>query len=357
MLSGARPAGETRAKTLFTILLPIVRPPTLLPYAIESVITQTEADFELCIVCDGAPAETVACAERYAAADPRVRVFAFEKGARYGEAHRAAVLEGSSALFVAQLGDDDLWFPEYLAEAARMLEVADFGNLLQVELTTDGGLHVLAGDLSDTDTRERMINSKWNFFGPPVASYRLSAYRALPEGWTPAPVDVWSDLHMWRKFLMAADLVFATRFSIQCLKVAANVRGHMSLDERCAETRRMAGRIASEDGRAALRAAAMRTWFERSRRMLADEQAKYERMNAAYDALKATRDVLRDQRDDLRAQRDSWRRRLDLVTGRTLAREVASLFRKPGSASATEVGDGGVVSGEAGDEVDEKGGA
>ncbi len=40
---------------LFTVLLPVIRPPALLPYAIESVLAQSERDFVLCVIGDGPP--------------------------------------------------------------------------------------------------------------------------------------------------------------------------------------------------------------------------------------------------------------------------------------------------------------
>ena len=64
---------------LFTIILAIHRPPLLLPFAVESVLRQTVQDFELFIVCDGAPEETVKLAETYAAADDRIKVYPFPK--------------------------------------------------------------------------------------------------------------------------------------------------------------------------------------------------------------------------------------------------------------------------------------
>jgi succinoglycan biosynthesis protein ExoW len=175
---------------LFTILLPVVRPPVLLPFAIESVLAQSVPEFELLVVCDGAPAETVACARDYAGRDPRVQVLAFPKGARNGEAHRHAALAGARGRYVAQIGDDDLWFPDHLAELGVLLAKADFGNLLHVYAHPGGRVEILPGDIGLPAMRERMLGEKFNLFGPTVAGYRLAAYRALPEGWSPAPPDV-----------------------------------------------------------------------------------------------------------------------------------------------------------------------
>jgi glycosyltransferase involved in cell wall biosynthesis len=71
----------------FTILLAINRPPAFLPFAIESVLAQTVKEFELFVVCDGAPVETIHCAREYSGRDPRIKVFDFPKGERLGEGH------------------------------------------------------------------------------------------------------------------------------------------------------------------------------------------------------------------------------------------------------------------------------
>ena len=41
----------------------------MLPFAIESVLAQSVHEFELLIICDGAPPETIACARDYAGRD------------------------------------------------------------------------------------------------------------------------------------------------------------------------------------------------------------------------------------------------------------------------------------------------
>jgi hypothetical protein len=246
------------AAPLFTVLLPVHRSPELLDSAIDSVLSQTEERLELLVVCDGAPTRTAELARDRAARDPRVRALVLPKGERHGEAHRDLALRDARGSLVAQLGDDDLWFPDYLRELALLLDGVDFGNLVQVDLQQDGTVVVHSGDLADPRTRHRMLTEDWNFFGPTFCGYRLDAYRALPVGWSPAPAGVWSDLHMWRKFLSAPDLTFGTRFVIEGVKLQASDR-EADPSERMAEHQAVVARFATDQGRAQLRAESWRT--------------------------------------------------------------------------------------------------
>lgn len=249
------------ADPLFTVLLPVHRPPDLLPLAVDSVLAQRERRFELFVVCDGSPPATVQAAQAYAARDPRVRVFDFPKGERHGERHRHTALQSGRGRYVAHLGDDDLWFPGYLDQLGRLLADVDFGNLLQVELAPDGSIFVHAGDLADARTRARMRETPWNFFGPTVAGYRLAAYRGLPTGWSPAPAELWTDLFMWRKFLDAPGLRFGTRFAVEAVKLSAATRTDVPLVERAREGRAVADLVATAHGRRDLRARAHATLY------------------------------------------------------------------------------------------------
>jgi glycosyltransferase involved in cell wall biosynthesis len=236
-------------RPLFTILVPVHRPPNLLRFAIASIQAQSIAAFEVFIVCDGAPRTTVSFANELARADSRIRVFDFEKGQRFGEAHRDAALAEAAGRYVAHIADDDLWFPDYLLELSRLLSTVQFGNLIQVHVTTDDKLVVYPGDLADEKVRSRMLKSAWNFFGPSFAGYRLDAYRSLPKGWSPAPEGVYTDLFMWRKFLQKKDLRVATRFAVQGAKISAHQRSDLSIDEREAEHRRIVASLLGPQAR------------------------------------------------------------------------------------------------------------
>ena len=223
------------SKPRFTILLPINRSPELLPFAVDSVFKQREKSFELLIICDGAPEEAFKCAEALSSEDSRVRAFKFEKGLRHGEAHRHEVLMQARGDYVAQIGDDDLWFPGYLDSLGGLLQNAHFGNLIQANISRSGDVFINLNDLSLEATRRRMIEENYNFFGPSFVGYHLSVYKSLQNGWSPAPENIPTDLHMWRKFLVYNELVFDTLFSINGVKFAASTRKDMTLRERAQE--------------------------------------------------------------------------------------------------------------------------
>jgi hypothetical protein len=217
---------------------------------VESVLAQSVKEFELFVVCDGAPVETVDCAREHARRDPRIKVLVFPKGERIGEAHLHNALMEASGRYVAHIEDDDLWFPTHLQELEKLLEIADFGHLMHVWAKPDDTIEMLPADLAVPEFRQRMLDEKFNRFGFSVCGYRLDAYRRLPEGWAPGPKGLWPDLNMWRKFLRRDDFKFGTRIAVTALVLASGFRTHMSLVERAQECRKWLNRILDERERA-----------------------------------------------------------------------------------------------------------
>lgn len=201
---------------LFTVLLPIVRPPVYLASSVATVLAQTVREFELVIVCDGAPPSTVAASEAWAKRDRRVRVLVRPKGERHGEQHRDEALATATSQYVCQIDDDALWFPDHLATMAALLRQADFAHTTHARVCEDGSFTFIVGNLNDAAQRQRMATEPHNWIGVTNAGYRLDAYRRLPVGWSPAPPDVWSDLWMWRKFI-AQPFAFASSLRVTSL--------------------------------------------------------------------------------------------------------------------------------------------
>lgn len=254
----------------FTVLLPITRPPAFLPFAVEAVLGQTHSDFELFIISDGAPATTIEWVREAAKRDARVRLFDFPKGERHGEAHRHSVLQEATGTFVAQIADDDLWFPEYLSEMALHLRTVDFGNLIQCTVDANGAIDAYAGDLGAPNVRERMMLTGWNFFGPTVTGYRISAYRQM-EGWSAAPAGIPTDLHMWRKFLANPRFKVGTRFAIQSVGFPTPQRTKWSEARRAAEIAAFAKRLQDPEARRDIAAEGLRAVYAAGRRDIAQE--------------------------------------------------------------------------------------
>jgi glycosyltransferase involved in cell wall biosynthesis len=243
----------------FTVLLAINRPPVFLPCAVESVLAQTVKEFELFIVCDGAPVETIDCAREQAGRDPRIKALVFPKGERIGEAHLHDALRVASGRYVAHIEDDDLWFPTHLEELERLLQTADFGHLMHVWAKPDESIEMLPSNLAIPEFRQRMLDEKFNRFGLSVCGYRLDAYRRLTGGWAPGQKGLWPDLNMWRKFLRRDDLEFGTRMAVTAVVLASGFRTNMSLAERAQECRKWLDRILDEHERAKIVESAWRS--------------------------------------------------------------------------------------------------
>ncbi|MEQ8327414.1 glycosyltransferase family 2 protein [Parvibaculum sp.] len=194
----------------FTALIPTHNNGPVVGRAIRSVLRQTERDLELFVVGDGAPEETLAVVRNLADSDPRVRLFAYEKGERHGEALRHQALEEATGEFVCYLADDDFWFPDHLRVMGRMLQSADFANTRFARVYPNWRICGYVGTFDDMDLRRRLLETKTSFFGLSFGAHRMDAYRRLPEGWAPAPQGIWTDLHMLRKWLSAPGMRFAT---------------------------------------------------------------------------------------------------------------------------------------------------
>lgn len=287
----------------FTILLPVHRPPALLPFAIGSVLAQERQDFELFVICDGTPPETVACAADFARRDNRIKVFAHPKGERNGEAYRHLALLEARGRFVCHIGDDDLWLPNHLSEMASLLTDVDFGNLLHVEVDTDGEVALVAGDLANPQTRQRMLERTFNIFGLTVGGYRLSAYRALPVGWSPAPPGLASDLHMWRRFLTQGGLRFGTRSVVTSVKFAASCRSGWTMEQRAVEMAAWVEKLATPGSEAAV----ARQAFHRLNVM---HDATHREANRLQAMLQHRSQQVARLRGKLRAMRRTWSWRL-----------------------------------------------
>lgn len=238
-----------------TILMPTHNHAHLIGYSLRSIQDQTLSDFELFVVGDGASAETREVVEGLARNDPRIRYFDFPKGQRHGEAHRHVVLQEARGEIVAYCGDDDLWLRGHLASLAKLLDRADFGHMVQVNVFGPEEFAVVGGSFAEPGCWRKVRDGKAAFFGLTVGGHRMSAYRALPIGWSPAPPDIFTDQYMWRKFLRQPGLRFASCIEASAIHILSPLRTDWTQEQRAAELRDLFERRNSSELRTKLETA------------------------------------------------------------------------------------------------------
>lgn len=103
-------------KPLFSIVIPIYDRTDKLKEAIESVLNQTFVNFELLLICDGSPPDTIKIVKSYLY-DLRVRVFFFDTNSGNPCRGRNKGIEIAQGDIIAFLDSDDISTPDRLEKS------------------------------------------------------------------------------------------------------------------------------------------------------------------------------------------------------------------------------------------------
>ena len=101
-----------------SVVLPVYNCPRYVGQAIECILNQTFADFELIVIDDGSTDETPSVLKRYT--DPRIRHISQANRGLAGTLNRG--IERSRGRYVARQDQDDVSFPERLAKQVAFLD-------------------------------------------------------------------------------------------------------------------------------------------------------------------------------------------------------------------------------------------
>src|SRR4051812_26300580 len=108
------------ATPLVSVLMPTYKHAAFIRRAIESLRAQTLHDWELVIVDDGSPDDTLSAIQSYLL-DARVHYRRLQRNGGLGAALNLCT-DLARSRYIAYLPSDDVFYPEHLAELARLLE-------------------------------------------------------------------------------------------------------------------------------------------------------------------------------------------------------------------------------------------
>ena len=105
---------------LISVVLPAFNCAPYLPQAIESILAQTLADFELLIVYDESKDDTLQIIQKYQARDPRI-VLIYGQGQRLVGALNLGI-NASTGTYIARMDADDISWPQRFARQVEQME-------------------------------------------------------------------------------------------------------------------------------------------------------------------------------------------------------------------------------------------
>src|SRR5882672_5717992 len=103
---------------LFSVIIPVYDRAEVVGEAIQSVLAQTEQDFEIIVIDDGSRDDPGRVVEKFG--DPRIRFHKQEN--RGGGAARNAGIDLAHGRYVAFLDSDDRYLPKHLETMRRLLD-------------------------------------------------------------------------------------------------------------------------------------------------------------------------------------------------------------------------------------------
>jgi ribosomal protein L29 len=186
----------------YTVLLPTHNRADVVGLAIESVLAQTERDFELLVVGDGCTDSTAEVVR--AVGDSRVRWFDLPKAPAFGYANRNVALREATGELVAFMAHDDLMLPDHLEVMGERFKdpAVEWAYSRPLWVSDDGAMVPFAVDLRQPDELEFFL-SRHNSIPASCVVYRRSLRERV--GFWPEDVQDAADWEMWRRMIASGN--------------------------------------------------------------------------------------------------------------------------------------------------------
>lgn len=200
-------------------------------FSIASARTQTFEDWEMVVICDGAPQRTLEILEAITTVDKRITFEAHPKSVKTGEIHRDRAVRNSDAEYVCHLGDDDVWAPDHLEQMLALMQKGDWVNQSAMSILNSDKIEWAPRNMGGQTARQSMGKEKFAIaVGFSHIAYRMESYLSLPEGWSQAPKTYRAgDQFMSAKFLTRPDIRVASTAACSSLKFTSRTLASLAL--------------------------------------------------------------------------------------------------------------------------------
>jgi len=128
-----------------SVIIPAYNAATYLPHAMESVMRQTFADWEIVLVDDGSTDHTAAVCQEYQSKLQRLQYI--HQPNRGISAARNTALQAARGEFIALLDADDVWLPQRLERGVKVLDSEPETGLVHARVARIDGNGVVLGQL------------------------------------------------------------------------------------------------------------------------------------------------------------------------------------------------------------------
>lgn len=207
---------EALAPPFFSIVIPAYNAATYIAIAIESVIAQTEANWELIIVDDSSFDSTPAILENYSKRDERIRIYRNDKNLKVARSlNRGIGL--AQGKWIVRLDADDFFTPRYLATLRQYAEATKSPHCFfsaWITVVDEMGKKLLDVRLPDAETIQRMMKIE-NFLYHPATSFSKELWEKV-GGYPEQDSTIAEDTAMWTRFIeLKAQLIMIPEFLVK----------------------------------------------------------------------------------------------------------------------------------------------
>lgn len=187
-----------------SILLPTHNRADVIGFAIESVLYQTQQDFELQIVGDGCTDNTAEVVSKYLS-DDRIRWFDFPKGKYFGYDNRNKALKTAKGKYIGFMAHDDILFPDHLEKLSTYLDA-------------DESLDIVCSRPLWVDEKGWILPSSYNILDKRIFDFFMNVGNGIPAscflhrsscfetvGYWDENVERAADWEYWKKIIRSKN--------------------------------------------------------------------------------------------------------------------------------------------------------